>query len=72
MNGSGICLTDLASRIMMIASMPGSLERIREALIVGLIAILVGLAVYSFLGFAWTVKAAVETSQKLRHSTTSR
>ena len=57
---------------MMIASMPGSLERIREALIVGLIAILVGMAVYSFLGFAWTVKAAVETSQKLRHSTTSR
>ena len=41
--------------------------RLRETLVVGLIAIFVGLAVYTFLGLAWTVKAAVETSQKLRH-----
>ena len=43
------------------------LERIREILVVSLIAIFVGLAVYSFLGFAWTFKAAVETTHKLRH-----
>jgi hypothetical protein len=47
-----------------------SLDRIREILVVGLIAVLVGLAVYSFLGFAWTFKAAVETTHKLRHPAT--
>ncbi|MCL6729330.1 hypothetical protein [Sphingomonas hankyongi] len=49
-----------------------ALDRIREAVVVALIAILVGLAVYSFLGFAWTVKTAVETTQKLRHSSPMR
>ena len=34
---------------------------------VGIIAILIGTAVYAALGFAWTFKAAVEASQKLRH-----
>ena len=43
------------------------LERAREIVVVGFMAILIGLAVYTFLGFAWTFKAAVETSQKLRH-----
>ena len=45
----------------------GRLSRFQELVVVGLIAIFVGLAVYTFLGLAWTVKAAVETSQKLRH-----
>ena len=45
----------------------GRLGRVREMLVVGLIALFVGIAVYTFLGFAWTVKAAVEYSQKLRH-----
>jgi hypothetical protein len=42
-------------------------ERIREAVVVGIIALLIGAAVYTILGFAWTFKTAVETSQKLRH-----
>ena len=46
---------------------PSPFDRIREILVVGLIAIFVGLAVYSFLGFAWTFKTAVETTHKLRH-----
>ena len=52
---------------MIRADANGRLSRFQEIVIVGLIAIFVGLAVYTFLGFAWTVKAAVETSQKLRH-----
>lgn len=42
-------------------------DRVREFVVVGLLAIFIGLAVYTALGFAWTVKAAVEASQKLRH-----
>ena len=42
-------------------------QRVREAVVVGIIAILIGTAVYAALGFAWTFKAAVEASQKLRH-----
>ena len=42
-------------------------ERIRELVTGGLMAILIGTAVYTFLGFAWTFKAAVEASHKLRH-----
>ena len=52
---------------MTMVKIEGRQGRLRETLVVGLIAIFVGLAVYTFLGLAWTVKAAVETSQKLRH-----
>jgi len=48
--------------------MPGiDVQRVREAIIVGLIAMLVGLAVYTALGLAWTFKMAVETPQRLWH-----
>ncbi|MFL6736734.1 MAG: hypothetical protein ACJ8F4_06705 [Sphingomonas sp.] len=40
-------------------------QRVREKLVVGLIAILVGLAVYTALGLAWSFKIAVETPQRL-------
>lgn len=40
------------------------MESIREKVTVAVIALFVGLAVYSFLGFAWTFKSAVEASQK--------
>jgi hypothetical protein len=49
------------------ASNGSALERIREAVVVVTIAILIGLTVYTLLGFAWTFKAAVESTQKLRH-----
>jgi hypothetical protein len=52
---------------MMRATNESIFERIRELITVGLMAILIGTAVYTFLGFAWTFKAAVEGSQKLRH-----
>jgi hypothetical protein len=42
-------------------------QRVREKLVVGLIALFVGLAVYTALGLAWTFKIAVETPQKLWH-----
>jgi len=42
-------------------------QRVREAIVVGLIALFVGLAVYTALGIAWTFKIAVETPQKLWH-----
>ena len=48
------------------ATNDGALERIREAVIVGIIAILMGIAVYACIGFAWTFKIAVETAQKFR------
>ena len=44
-----------------------TLQRIREKLVVGLIAILVGLAVYTALGLAWSFKVAVEAPQRLWH-----
>ena len=43
------------------------LARIREKIVIGLIALFVGLAIYAALGFAWTIKLAVEAPQKLRH-----
>jgi len=43
-------------------------ERIREAVVIGILAILIGAAVYSALGFAWTFKIVVESSHKLRHT----
>ena len=43
-------------------------DRVRERIVVGLIALFVGFAAYMLLGLAWTFKAAVETSQKLWHS----
>ncbi len=44
-----------------------ALSRFRETLVVGLIAILIGLTVYTRLGLAWAFKTTVESSQKLRH-----
>ena len=43
-----------------------SIGRIRDTLIVGLVAIFVATAVYTFLGFAWTFKSAVESVQRLK------
>ena len=43
------------------------IDRIREFLVVALLALFIGFAVYTALGFAWSVKVAVEGSQKLRH-----
>jgi hypothetical protein len=40
----------------------------RETLTIALIAVFVGMAVYSLLGIAWTFKSAVEVSQKIRRS----
>ena len=42
-------------------------QRVRETIVVGLIALFVGFAVYTALGLAWTFKMAVETPQKLWH-----
>ena len=42
-------------------------QRVRETLVVGLIALFVGFAVYTALGLAWTFKIAVETPQRLWH-----
>jgi preprotein translocase subunit SecF len=42
--------------------------RLRETATVALMVLLVGLAVYSFLGFAWTFKTAVEATQKVRRA----
>ena len=42
-------------------------QRVRETVVVGLIALFVGLAVYTALGLAWTFKIAVETPQRLWH-----
>jgi len=44
------------------------LGSLREMLTVAVIAIFVGLAVYTFLGLAWTFKATVEAPSKIRHS----
>jgi ABC-type antimicrobial peptide transport system permease subunit len=44
-----------------------SISLLREKLIVGLIALFVATAVYTFLGFAWTFKSAVESAQRLKH-----
>jgi ABC-type antimicrobial peptide transport system permease subunit len=42
-------------------------QRIREKLVVGIIAILVGITVYTALGLAWSFKLAVEAPQRLWH-----
>jgi len=42
-------------------------ERVREQLVIGIIAILVSLAVYTALGLAWSFKIAVEAPQRLLH-----
>jgi hypothetical protein len=42
-------------------------QRVRERLVVGVIAIFVGLAVYTALGLAWSFKMAVEAPQRLWH-----
>jgi len=44
------------------------LERIREKIVIGLIALIASLAIYTALGLAWTIKLAAEAPQKLRHS----
>jgi hypothetical protein len=44
-----------------------SVQRAREKLVVWVIAIFVGLAVYTALGLAWSFKMAVETPQRLWH-----
>ena len=43
------------------------LEKVRETLVVGMIAVLMGLAVYTILGLAWTFKATYEAAEKLIH-----
>ena len=40
-----------------------SIIRVREKVAVALIALFVATAVYTFLGFAWTFKSAVESVQ---------
>jgi hypothetical protein len=42
-----------------------SISRIREQIVVGLVAVFVATPVYTFLGFAWTFKNAFETVQRL-------
>jgi hypothetical protein len=44
------------------------LEKFRETVTIVLIALFVGMAVYSLLGLAWTFKSAVEVSQKIKRS----
>ena len=44
-----------------------SIIRVREKLVVGLIALFVATAVYTFFGFAWTFKSAVESAQRFKH-----
>jgi hypothetical protein len=43
-----------------------SIGRIREKVIIGLVAVFVATAVYTILGFAWTFKNAVESVQRLK------
>ena len=42
-------------------------QSVREKFVVGLIALLIGFAVYTALGLAWTFKMAVEAPQRLWH-----
>jgi hypothetical protein len=44
-----------------------TVQRVREKFVLGIIAILVGMAVYTALGLAWSFKLAVETPQRLWH-----
>lgn len=43
-----------------------SISNLRETIVVGLVAIFVATAVYTFFGFAWTFKNAVESVQRLK------
>ena len=43
-----------------------AINRLREAIVVGLIAIMIGMTVYTLIGLAWTFKTAVETPQRLK------
>lgn len=43
-------------------------RKVRETVTIALIALFVGMAVYSLLGLAWTFKSAVEVSQKIKRS----
>lgn len=45
-----------------------TVQRVREKFVIGIIAILVGMAVYTALGLAWSFKLAVETPQRFWHS----
>ena len=45
-----------------------SIREVREAVTIALMALLIGFAVYSLLGLAWTFKAAVEATEKLRRA----
>ena len=47
--------------------MLAAVERVRERLVVAVIAILVGFAVYTALGLAWSFKIAVEVPSRLLH-----
>ena len=44
------------------------LDRIRETIVVGTIALFLGIAVYTLLGLAWSFKMTVEGASKIRHS----
>jgi uncharacterized membrane protein YhhN len=44
-----------------------TVQRVREKFVIGIIAFLVGTAVYTALGLAWSFKLAVETPQRLWH-----
>ena len=43
-------------------------RKVRETVTIALIALFVGMAVYSLLGLARTFKSAVEVSQKIKRS----
>ena len=45
-------------------------SEIREAVVVGLISIIVYLTVCLCFGFAWTFRSAVEAPEKIRHAFT--
>jgi hypothetical protein len=47
--------------------MLATVKRVREQVIIGLIALVVAFAVYTALGLAWSVKIAVEAPQRLWH-----
>ena len=41
-------------------------RKVREAITLALIALCIGMTVYTLLGLAWTFKTAVEAPQKIR------
>ena len=58
------CLRRAASEV----AVKVNVRRIRESIAIGLIALFIAMAVYSILGLAWTFKAAVEATEKLRRA----